>query len=125
MLIYINLNEETKMTITAETLKVPTKNIDIIDLELLDKLQEAYESGVVDYTIIDIEDYKIGRCSYREFCWVSTTREDDEPYFVVAHSPCGDILNKTGHTPSDLLIQLANISIELLLDCIGNMEVKK
>ena len=113
------------MTNTAETLKVPTKNIDIIDLELLDKLQEAYESGVVDYSIFHIEDYKIDKCSYREFCWVSTTREDDGPYFVVAHSPCGDILNKTGHTPSDLLIQLANISIELLLDCIGNMEVKK
>ena len=101
------------------------KTIDLIDLELLDELQEAYESGVVDYSMFHIEDYKVDKCSYREFHWVSTTREDDEPYFVVAHSPCGDIINKTGHTPSDLLIQLANISIKLLLDCIDNMEVRK
>ena len=101
------------------------KTIDLIDLELLDNLQEAFESGVEDYSIFHIEDYMVDGYPFREFHWVSTTRDDDEPYFVVAHSPCGDILNKTGHTPSDLLIQLANISIELLLDCIGNMEVKK
>lgn len=101
------------------------KNIDLIDLELLDTLQEAYESGVEDYSIFHIEEYKVDGCSYREFHWVSTTRDDDEPYFVVALLPGGFILNKTGHTPSDLLIQLANISIELLVDCIGNMEVKK
>jgi hypothetical protein len=101
------------------------KTIDLIDLELLDELQEAYESRVEDYSIFHTEDYKVDKCSYREFHWVSTTREDDEPYFVVAHSPCGDIINKTGHTPSDLLIQLANISIKLLVDCIDNMEVRK
>lgn len=125
MLIYINSNEKTKMTITAETLKNSTKNIDIIDLELLDTLQEAYESGVEDYSIFHIEDYKVDGCSFRQFHWVSTTREDDEPIFVVAHSPYGNIINKTGHTPSDLLIQLANISIVLLLDYMDNMEVKK
>ena len=96
-----------------------------IELALLDTLQEAYESDVYDYSIFHIEDYMVDGYPFREFHWVSTTRDDDEPYFVVAHSPCGDILNKTGHTPSDLLIQLANISIELLTWMMSNMEVKK
>ena len=101
------------------------KTIDLIDLELLDNLQEAFESGVEDYSIFHIEDYMVDGYPFRKFHWVSTTREDDEPYFVVAHLPGGFMLNKTGHTPNDLLIQLANISIGMMVDCIGNMEVKK
>ena len=95
------------------------------ELEFLDELQEAYESEVENYSLFHTEDCKVDGYSFREFHWFSTTSEDDEPYFVVAHLPCGFMLNKTGHTPSDLLIQLANISMELLVNCIGNMEVMK
>ena len=97
------------------------KSIDLIDV-LLDYLQDAYNERVVDYSIFHIEDYKIDKCSYREFHWVSTTRDEDEPYYVVAYSPSWGIINKTVYTPSDLLVQLANISIELLMHCIYYME---
>ena len=45
------------------------KSIDLIDV-LLDYLQDAYNERVVDYSIFQVEDYKIDKCSYREFCWV-------------------------------------------------------
>ncbi len=98
--------------------------MDELDLELLDFLQAAYENFIDNYTIYYTLDYKTNDCSYREFCWVSKTKEEDEPLYLTAHDCCGRITNKTGHTPSDLLIQLANISIDILLDSIECMEVK-
>ena len=110
--------------------------MDELDLELLDFLQAAYENFIDNYTIYYTLDYKTNDCSYREFCWVSKTKEEDEPLYLTAHDcsdrnlyltahDCGGrITNKTGHTPSDLLIQLANISIDILLDSIECMEVK-
>ena len=120
MLIYIKPYEKTKMTIVNET-----KNIDIIDLELLDYLQDVYENEVEDYSIFHIEDYEVDECSYREFHFVSTTREEDEPYYVVGIDPIGCIINKTSHTPTDLIIQIANLSINVLLKYMENMDVRK
>ncbi len=95
--------------------------MDELDLELLDFLQAAYENFIDNYTIYYTLDYKTNDCSYREFCWVSKTNLKK---YLTAHDCCGRITNKTGHTPSDLLIQLANISIDILLDSIECMEVK-
>lgn len=96
-----------------------------VDLELLDFLQAAYAAYIDDYTIYYANDYEKNECSYRELCWLSTTKEEDEPLYLIEYDCYGRITNKTGHTPSDLLIQLANISIDILVDCIECMKVEE
>jgi hypothetical protein len=96
-----------------------------IDLGLLDTLEETLRDEIDDcyipYRTEDFEvEYELGVSICRRFYWDCGA---EEPGCVIELGPCGNIISTSDNTPSDLIIQIANISINILMGCFGDKDL--